>query len=365
MAAAPLSQDRGFLLCGSTESEALSVAFAIHLDDRGVMDQSIDGRRRHGGIGKDRVPGRKRLVGGYSDAVSFVSMRDEFEQDAGLGLILTNIRDVVEHDEIVFVELLEGADQGEVAARDLQPLDYIDGLSEQDPLSCIDESMADGRQSVALAGSAFAEHQEIIAVLDPVPAGTERQKVRFAQLRRGAEVEAGEGFSNRRFGLITMLGSRSSVSKEARMVASVMVISVIAAAPMLRAAADYSHRDLAKGFRPRSIGAFWWQTLSRARRDQAADRRPGSRRDGRPERSRKLHGSRPGPTIRPSSGRRLWAAGRHPRRSRRERTPRSGTGLRGRPGIEGPAACASACRSGDDNRSSGRACGRSARASCA
>jgi hypothetical protein len=199
-----LSQDRVSVLFGSTESEALSVAFAIHLDDGGVMDQSIDGRRRHGGIGKDRVPGRKRLVGGDSDAVSFVSMRDEFEQDAGLGLILTNIRDVVEHDEIVFVELIEGADQGEVAARDLQPLDHIDGLSEQDPLSGIDESMADGRQSVALASAAFAEHQEIIAVLDPVPAGTERQKVRFAQLRRGGEVEAGEGFSNRRFGLITM-----------------------------------------------------------------------------------------------------------------------------------------------------------------
>src|ERR1700719_832448 len=75
----------------------------------------------------------ENVVGGDSDAVSFVSMRDEFEQDAGLGLILTNIRDVVEHDEIVFVELLEGADQGEVATRDLQPLDHVDGLSEQDP----------------------------------------------------------------------------------------------------------------------------------------------------------------------------------------------------------------------------------------
>jgi hypothetical protein len=41
-----LSQDRVSVLFGSTESEALSVAFAIHLDDGGVMDQSIDGRRR-------------------------------------------------------------------------------------------------------------------------------------------------------------------------------------------------------------------------------------------------------------------------------------------------------------------------------
>jgi hypothetical protein len=32
---------------------------------------------------------------------------------------------------------------------------------------------------------------------------------------------------------------------------------------------------LAQGFRPRSIGAFWWQTPSRARRDQAVD--PASR----------------------------------------------------------------------------------------
>src|SRR6202795_1733263 len=122
-------------------------------------------------------------------------MRNEFEQDAGLGLILTNIRDVVEHDEIVFVEPIEGRDQGEVPPPDFQALDHIDGLSEQDPLSGIDESMAYGRQSVAVASAAFAEHQEIIAVLDPVPAGTERQKVRFAQLRRFGEVEAGEGFS--------------------------------------------------------------------------------------------------------------------------------------------------------------------------
>jgi hypothetical protein len=86
----------------------------------------------------------------------------------------------------------------------MQPLDHIDGLSEQDPLSGIDESMADSRQGVALASAAFAEQQEIVAVLNPVSAGTERQKVRFAQFRRGGEVEAGEGFSNRGFGLVTM-----------------------------------------------------------------------------------------------------------------------------------------------------------------
>jgi hypothetical protein len=37
-------------------------------------------------------------------------MRDEFEQDARLGLIFSNIREIVEHDEIIHVELLEGAE---------------------------------------------------------------------------------------------------------------------------------------------------------------------------------------------------------------------------------------------------------------
>jgi hypothetical protein len=51
-----------------------------------------------------------------------------------------------------------------------------------------------GGKSPVRCSRTFAEHQEIIAVLDPVPAGTERQKVRFAQLRRGGEVEAAKVF---------------------------------------------------------------------------------------------------------------------------------------------------------------------------
>ena len=50
----------------------------------------------------------------------------------------------------------------------------------------------------------FAEQQEIVAVADPVSAGAEGQKLLFAHPRRDVEVEAGEGFSGRRFGLIAM-----------------------------------------------------------------------------------------------------------------------------------------------------------------
>src|SRR5437762_190887 len=144
------------------------------------------------------------MIGSDGDAVAFVSMRDEFEQDAGLGLILPDIGKVVEDDEVELIELLEGADQGKVATRSLQPLNDVDGTREQDPLSSIDKSMADGRDSVTFACAAFAEQQEVVAVLDPVSAGAEGQKLLFAHAWCGVEIEAGEGFASRRFGLIAM-----------------------------------------------------------------------------------------------------------------------------------------------------------------
>src|SRR5450631_1694358 len=101
-------------------------------------------------------------------------MRDEFEQDAGLGLILADIGEVVEHDEIEFIQLFKGADQGKVATRSLKPLNDVDGAREQHPFSGIDESVADGRHSVTLARPAFPKQQEIVAVLDPVSAGAKR-----------------------------------------------------------------------------------------------------------------------------------------------------------------------------------------------
>ena len=86
-----LRQNRGFLFCGSAGGGALSITFAIHFNDRRVVDQAVDSRRCHGGVREDIAPSGKCLIGGDGDAVSFVSMRDEFEQDAGLGLILADM----------------------------------------------------------------------------------------------------------------------------------------------------------------------------------------------------------------------------------------------------------------------------------
>ena len=168
------------------------------------MNQSVHGGGGHRGIGKNIAPRREWLIGGDRNAAAFVAMRDEFEQDAGLGLILSNVREIVANNEIILVEFFESADQGELTAGDLQPLNDVDRSIKQDPCSGIDQRMADGRQDMGLAGAALAENQEIVAILNPVAASAQRQKVLLTDSRRGLEVEAREGFPRWRFGLVTM-----------------------------------------------------------------------------------------------------------------------------------------------------------------
>src|SRR3546814_8691928 len=85
----------------------LAVAFAVHLDDGRVVHEAVDRGDSHGGIREDVVPCRKWLVGGNGERVAFVAVGDELEQGAGLDLVLADVGQIVEHDEIEIVELVE------------------------------------------------------------------------------------------------------------------------------------------------------------------------------------------------------------------------------------------------------------------
>jgi hypothetical protein len=61
-----------------------------------MMDQAVDGGDGHGLVGKDLIPAAERLVGGDGNAAVFIASGDQFEEDAGFGLILVGIGDVVE-----------------------------------------------------------------------------------------------------------------------------------------------------------------------------------------------------------------------------------------------------------------------------
>ena len=83
------------------------------------MDEAVDGRQRHGLAGKDLSPLAERLVGGDEHRSAFVARADQFEQNTGLRLILGDVGDVIENQQMIFVELGDCGFEGEIAARDL------------------------------------------------------------------------------------------------------------------------------------------------------------------------------------------------------------------------------------------------------
>ena len=101
------------------------------------MDEPVDGGQRHGGVREDPVPFAEGLVGRDQDRPPLVTGRDQLEQNAGLGLVLGDVGEIVEYQEIELVELGDGVLELEFPARDLQFLDQIRGPGEQNAPSVL------------------------------------------------------------------------------------------------------------------------------------------------------------------------------------------------------------------------------------
>src|SRR3954453_9778191 len=63
------------------ERGTATIAFDIHLEDRGVMDEAIDDGERHCLIGEDFSPLAKRLIGSDQQGSPLVSGPNQLEQD--------------------------------------------------------------------------------------------------------------------------------------------------------------------------------------------------------------------------------------------------------------------------------------------
>src|SRR5215207_4426924 len=109
----------------SFERGAAAITLDIHLEDGGVMDETIDRGERHGGVRKYLVPFAKWLIGGDEQRASFVAGADELEQHAGLGLVLGDIGEIIEDEEIEAVEPIDGGLEIELAAGDLELLNEV------------------------------------------------------------------------------------------------------------------------------------------------------------------------------------------------------------------------------------------------
>ena len=112
-------------------------------------------------------------------------------------VILGDIGDVVEDQQVVFVEPGDGGFESEFATGDLQPLDEIGGSREQNAPAVFDEGEAESCRQVTLAPAGRPEQDQIGAHAQPGIAGSERHDLGLADHRDGFEVEGVEGLAGR------------------------------------------------------------------------------------------------------------------------------------------------------------------------
>jgi hypothetical protein len=103
------------------ERGAAAVAFDVHLEDGGVVDEAIDDGNRHRLVGRDLAPFAKGLVGGDEERSPLVPGADEFKEHTGFGQVFGDVGEVIEDQEVVLVDLGDGGFESQFAAGDLKP----------------------------------------------------------------------------------------------------------------------------------------------------------------------------------------------------------------------------------------------------
>src|SRR6185437_2544939 len=105
------------------------------------------------------APFAKRLVGGNQQGFSFVAGADELKEHAGFGLVFGDVGEVIQDQQVKFVELGNGGFESKLATGNLQSLNEICGAGEQHAPAVFDESEAESCRKVALAPTRRPEQQ--------------------------------------------------------------------------------------------------------------------------------------------------------------------------------------------------------------
>jgi hypothetical protein len=118
-----------------------------------VMNEAVDRGEGHGGVGEDLAPFTERLVGGDQQRSTLIACAYQLEQDAGLGLVLGDIGQVVEDQQVIFVELGDRGFEAEIAARDLKFLHEVGGSGEQHAPALFHQGQAERGRQVRLSSA--------------------------------------------------------------------------------------------------------------------------------------------------------------------------------------------------------------------
>jgi hypothetical protein len=126
------------------ERSTAAVAFDVHLEDGGVMDEAVDDSHGHCLVGEDLAPFAEGLIGGDQ--------------------LFGDVSEVIEDQEVVFIKLGKGSFESKLAAGDLQTLDEIGSAGEQRAPAVFDEGEAESCCQMTLASTGRPEQQQIGAI---------------------------------------------------------------------------------------------------------------------------------------------------------------------------------------------------------
>ena len=81
------------------EGVGFAVAVALESDHPAVVDGAVDDRGGHVGVAEDPAPSAELDVGGVDDALSFVRVGDDLEQEAAAFLVDRDVSELVDDQE--------------------------------------------------------------------------------------------------------------------------------------------------------------------------------------------------------------------------------------------------------------------------
>ena len=129
-----------------------------------MVHEAINGRERHGLIREDFSPFAEGLIGGDEYRSPLVTGTHQFEQNARLRLIFGDISEIVEDQQMIFVEFGDGRFEHEIAARDLEFLHEVAGSREQHAPALFDQGQAERRRQVGLPPPGGPKHKRLAPI---------------------------------------------------------------------------------------------------------------------------------------------------------------------------------------------------------
>ena len=126
-----------------------------------------------------------------------VSCRDQLEEHACFRLVLGDVGEIIEDEQVVLVEFVDGGFELQFPAGNLELLHEIGGPGEQDPLSVLDQRKADSSSKMALSSAGRTEHEDVGSLGEPTIAGGNCHNLRLRDHGNSVKGEAVHGLSGR------------------------------------------------------------------------------------------------------------------------------------------------------------------------